>query len=359
MDWGREMNDGPVRWGLLSTARINERIIPAIRATRRSALVAVASQGGTAKAQQYAARWTIPRAYGSYEELLADREVDAVYISLPNSLHREWTVAAARAGKHVLCEKPLATSVAEVDEMTDAARRHGAIVQEAVMMCYHPQTQRLQEILAEGTIGDVRLIRGVFSFTLDRPGDIRFDAALGGGSIWDLGSYPVSFMRTMLRTEPIEVHGWRTNGPEGADLSFAGHLRFASGAVTQFFSSFQAAPFAHADLLGSAGRVELDLPYVNKVGVTSHLRIWRTGGSQAAGTFSDVPSIVDEEVITYDNVDAYQSEIEAMVASILDGASPVVPLADSRGNIAALEALCASARQGTSVPVIGSDKHNR
>src|SRR5262249_13466351 len=161
------MSHGSVRWGLLSTARINERIIPAIRETPRCELLAVASQGGREKAERYAATWSIPRAYGSYEALFADREVDAIYISLPNGLHRDWTVASARAGKHVLCEKPLATSVSEVDEMADAAHRHGIVLQEAVMMRYHPQTRHLQERLAGGVIGEVRLIRGVFSFNLD------------------------------------------------------------------------------------------------------------------------------------------------------------------------------------------------
>src|SRR5262249_35121293 len=202
--------------------------------------------------RSYASQWNIPRAYGSYEALLADRDVDAVYIALPNGLHRDWTVAAARAGKHVLCEKPLATTVAEVDAMADAAERHGIVLQEAVMMRYHPQTRQLQERLAAGVIGDVRLIRGTFTFNLARPGDIRLDPSLGGGSIWDLGSYPVSFMRTMLRAEPIEVHGWKIGPQEGVDLSFAGHLRFPGGAVTQFFSSFQTAAHSGVDILGSA-----------------------------------------------------------------------------------------------------------
>ena len=347
------MSHGSVRWGLLSTARINERLIPAIRATRRCELLAVASQGGREKAERYAATWNIPRAFGSYEALLADGDVDAVYISLPNALHRDWTIAAARAGQHVLCEKPLATTVADVDEMADAARRQGIVLQEAVMMRYHPQTQELQKRLAAGEIGDIRLIRGVFSFNLDRPGDIRLDPALGGGSIWDLGSYPVGFMRTMLRAEPIEVHGWRTDNQEGVDLSFAGHLRFSSGAWAQFFSSFQAAPCAFVDILGSAGRIELDLPYLNKVGVSSQVRICRSGVSRASGTFGDAPANVDEELVMFDNVNAYQNEIESIVASILDGAEPVVPLSDSRGNVATLEALIASARQDAAVHLEG------
>ena len=335
---------------MLSTARINERIIPAVRANGRSELVAVASQGGREKAEQYAATWNIPRPYAGYDALLADREVDAIYISLPNSLHCQWAVAAARAGKHVLCEKPLATSVAEVDEMADAARKHGIVLQEAVMMRYHPQTLELQQRLAKGLIGEIRAIQGAFSFNLERPQDIRLDQALGGGSIWDLGSYPVSFIRTMLRADPIEVHGWRHDGERGADLSFAGHLRFASGAWGQFFSSFQAAPFARVDILGSAGRIALDLPYLNKVGISSTVRILRNSGNRAAGTFSDSPAF-DEQIVTYESVNAYQNEVDAMVASILDGTPQVVALTDSRGNVATLEALCKSARQDSIVAI--------
>jgi predicted dehydrogenase len=345
------MNPGRVRWGLLSTARINERLIPAIRAVERCELLAVGSQGGLEKAECYASTWKIPRAYGSYEALLEDRDVDAIYLALPNGLHCRWSIAAARAGKHILCEKPIATTVAEVDEMADAAKRKGIVLQEALMMRYHPQTRQLQERLATGVIGDIRLIRGAFTFNLSRPGDIRLDPALGGGSIWDLGSYPVSFMRTMLRREPIEVHGWSSVGKEGVDLSFAGHMQFSSGAVTQFFSSFQTAAYSSVEIFGSAGRVSLELPYLNKVGVSSQVRIWRSGASRAAGTFSDSPAIVDEEVLTFDNINAYQNEVESMIASILDGAPPVVSLAESRGNVATLAALCESARNGTPIRI--------
>ena len=349
------MTQERVRWGLLSTARINERLIPAIRASARCELVAVGSHGGREKAQQYAAKWNIPRAHGSYESLLADPNVDAVYISLPNALHAEWAVKAAEAKKHILCEKPLALTVAEVDRMAQAAERHGVVLQEAVMMRYHPQTIELRKRLADGVIGDVRLIRGVFTFTLARPGDIRLDPALGGGSIWDLGSYPVSFMRTMLRADPVEVHGWKTTGNKGSgvDLSFSGQMRFAGGTLTQFFSSFEAVPQADVDLIGSAGRIHLDLPYLNKVGVSSHVRIERTGEHRARGTFSDGVSQFDEETIAYENVNGYQHEIDALVACILDGARPLVPLADSRGNVATLEALCMSAREGRAVRLEG------
>ncbi len=339
------MSSRPIRWGLISTARINERVIPAIRGSARSELLAVASQGGPEKAARYAAERSIPRAYGSYEALFADPEIDVVYISLPNALHLPWAVKAAEAGKHILCEKPLALTAGEVDRMAEAASRNGVILQEAVMMRYHPQTIQLQERVAEGCIGDVRLIRGLFTFTLVRPGDIRFDPALGGGSVWDLGSYPVSFMRTMLRAEPVEVQGWQIPGEGGADLSFSGQMRFPCGALTQFFSSFQAVPQANADLIGSRGTIHLDLPYVNKVGVTSRVRIYRVGENRSSGTFGDAALPLEEETLTYEDVNGYHHEVESMVACVLDGAEPIVSLAESRGNVATLEALCASARE--------------
>jgi D-xylose 1-dehydrogenase (NADP+, D-xylono-1,5-lactone-forming) len=338
-----------IHWGLLSTARINERLIPAIRGCARSELLAVASQSGPERAARYAAERSIPRAYGSYEALLADPEVDVVYISLPNALHLPWAVKAAEAGKHILCEKPLALTAMEVDRMAEAVDRNGVVLQEAVMMRFHPQTIQLQKRVAEGAIGDVRLIRGVFTFTLARPGDIRFDPSLGGGSIWDVGSYPVSFMRTMLSADPVEVHGWQVLGDGGSDLSFSGQMRFACGALTQFFSSFQSVPQASADLIGSSGTIHLDLPYVNKVGVTSRVRICRVGENRSLGTFGDASAQLEEEILTYENVNGYQHEVESMVACVLDGAEPVVYLADSRGNVATLGALCTSALENRPV----------
>ncbi len=339
------MASGKLRWGLLSTARINERLIPAIRATESCELVAVGTSGGQDRADRYAAAWNIPRAHGSYEALLADSEVDVVYIGVPNALHAQWTVRAADAGKHILCEKPLATNTADVDRMAEAARRSGVVLQEAVMMRYHPQTRDVQRLVAEGAIGVVRLIRGVFTFTLDRPGDVRLDAGLGGGSLWDLASYPVSFMRTMLQAEPIEVHGWRVSSESGVDLSFSGQMRFTSGALAQFFSSFQAVPHADVDLIGSEGKMHLELPFLNKIGVSAHVYVTRAVGSRTQGTFSD-SAAVTRETLTYEDVNAYQDEVEAMAACVLEGAAPVVPLAESRGNVAALEGLSRSAREG-------------
>lgn len=337
-----------VRWGLLSTARINERLIPAIRAAGRSELVGVASRD-RAKAISYAEKWGISRAFGSYEAMLADPEIDAVYISLPNGYHCEWSVKAADAGKHVLCEKPLALTVEEVDRMADAARRNGVVLQEAAMYRYHPQTHKVKELVSQGAIGEVRVIQGIFSFTLFNRPDVRLDPEIGGGSLWDIGSYPVSFARTMLGANPVEVFAWQVTGDEGVDMTFTGQMRFAGGAVAQFMSSFQAVPRWQVEILGSNGRITLDQPYTNVVDEPGHVTVLR-GSSATHTTFGDSTAhLIHEELTLQGN--AYQYEIEAMAASILDGAPPTISLADSRNNVATLLALYQSARENRVVEV--------
>ena len=344
------MPDKIARWGLLSTARINERLIPVIRAAERSELLAVCSRSQE-KADAYAAKWEIPRAYGSYDQMLADPDVNVVYISLPNSMHREWAVKTAEAGKHILCEKPLAQTALDVDAMAQAALRNGVVLQEATMMRFHPQTLKLQALLADGIIGDVRLMRGVMCFQLAREHDIRLDAELGGGSIWDLGSYCVNFMRTMMRANPIEVSGWHVPHDTGVDATFFGQLRFASGTVGQFFSSFQAMPRFEADLIGSDGMIQLDCPWVNNVGGTANVHIFGEDKSESKTTFSDDIRYRTKQTLSSENINAYQDEVNSMVNTVCDGADPVISLADSRDNIATLDALCRSAREGRPVAV--------
>src|SRR5512140_391755 len=181
-----------VNWGLLSTAHINRSVIPAIRASSRNRLAAVASRTPEA-AQAYAQQWEIGRALGSYEALLADQHIDAVYISLPNHLHAEWSIRAMQAGKHVLCEKPLALTVEDVDAMADAARETARVLAEAFMYRHHAQTLKVEEIVQSGRLGTLQLIQGAFTYTLTREGDIRLKNETGGGSIWDVGCYPISY----------------------------------------------------------------------------------------------------------------------------------------------------------------------
>ena len=335
-------------WGLLSTARINERLIPAIRASGQSTLLAVASRSKE-RVQSYAKQWDIPQAYGTYEQMLADPAINVIYLSLPNHLHVEWAIRCAEAGKHVLCEKPIAITTEEVARMAQAAEKNGVIIQEAAMMRFHPQTRYLRELVAKRTIGEVRLIRGVFAFTLENPGDIRLDVNMGGGSLWDLGSYCVSFTRTVLQTEPIEVSAYQVSGDTGVDLSFSAQMQFPTGTLVHFFSSFQSFAHIEADFLGTEGRIYADIPWANHIGASANVRVARSGNVEEISTFSDSMEGRTTDTKTYENINAYQCEIDSMVGSVLNGAEPVISLSDSWKNVATIVSLHESARTGKPV----------
>ena len=343
-------------WGLLSTARINERLIPALRASGRSELLAVASRSKE-RAQAYAKQWNIPHAYGTYEQMLADPAINAIYLSLPNHLHAEWTIKCAEAGKHVLCEKPITITTEEVTRMAQAAEKNGVIIQEAAMTRFHPQTQYLRELVAKRVIGDIRLIRGVFAFTLENPADIRLDTNMGGGSLWDLGSYCVSFARTVLQTEPIEVSAYQVSGDTGVDMSFSAQMQFPTGTLFQFFSSFQSFAHIEADFLGTEGRIYADIPWANHIGASANVQVTRSGNAEEASTFSDSMEGYMTDTKTYENMNAYQCEIDSMVESVLNGTEPVISLADSWKNVSTIVALHESARTGKPVrPATQNDK---
>jgi predicted dehydrogenase len=321
----------PLRWGLLGTARINRALIPPLRSSPRNRLVAVASRRPEA-AQAYAQEWGIERAHGSYEALLADPEVQVVYVPLPNSLHAEWTIRAVRAGKHVLCEKPLATSVAEVVAIADAARETRRVVAEAFMYRHHPQTAQVREIVASGRLGTVRFVRGSFSFALTRPGDVRLEPALGGGALWDVGCYPLSFTRTVLAEEAIEVSGVQRTGATGIDLTFAGQLRFGSGVLSQLDCSFEAPFRTGMEIVGDAATLDVTQPF--KPGPDATLLLHRENAT---------------ETILVDAAELYQGEVEDMADAILEGKASRVSLSDSQANVAAIVALLQSAREGRPV----------
>jgi D-xylose 1-dehydrogenase (NADP+, D-xylono-1,5-lactone-forming) len=317
----------PFRWGIVSTARINRRVIPAIRATSGAALVAVASREPS-RARAYADEWEIPDAHGSYDELLARDDVDAVYISVPNHLHAALAIAAADAGKHVLCEKPLALTTADVDTIAEAAQRTGVVIAEAFMYRHHARTRRVQAIIASGRIGDVQLVRSSFSFRLDRPGDVRLDPAIGGGSLWDVGCYPVSLARTTIGESPVEVHGWQRLGPTGVDIAFWGTLCFPSGAVAQIDCGF-AVPFrTGAEIVGTQGVIVLPRPFLT------------TGAEPILVGPSD--DALTEEVVASDP-ELYRPEVEDLMAAARGERQPLVTLADSRANVATIVALYTSA----------------
>ncbi len=339
------MKTEQLRWGLMSTARINERIIPGIRRSERAELLAVASRTlGTAKT--YAAKWDIPKAHGSYEDLLSDPEVDAVYISLPNSMHLEWAVKSAEAGKHILCEKPIALIAEDVDTMYEAARRNGVTLQEATMMLYHAQTFRVRELISSGAIGEIRTLRGIFNNKQSDVTDIRLIPEMGGGSLWDTGIYAVNFMRTMTGIEPTEVHAWQVNGSTGVDMTFMAHMRFANGVLAEFQCGFDALPYTEADIIGSQGMIRLDLPWVNQPGETANVRISRIPSDPPPGSYGDTPADNQTESETFEDIEPYGDQVKAVTATILDGAPPVISADDSRRNIAAVVALYESARMG-------------
>src|SRR4030043_1995687 len=185
-------NQAPLRWGLLGTPRINRAFIEPIQSSKNSKLIAVASRSHE-KAAEFAKTWGIPRFHSSYESLLSDPEIDVIYISLPNSLHAEWSIKALQMGKHVLCEKPLTTSLHDADAGIDVAQKTGKVITEAFMYLHHPQTMMVKHMVDNGEIGKLQLIRGSFCYFNTRVGDVRFDPALGGGSLWDVGCYPIGF----------------------------------------------------------------------------------------------------------------------------------------------------------------------
>ncbi|MEP0806776.1 MAG: Gfo/Idh/MocA family oxidoreductase [Chloroflexota bacterium] len=320
-----------LNWGLLSTARINRALIPPLQVSRRNKLLAVASRS-QATADAYAREKKIPRAYGSYEALLADPEIDVIYNPLPNHLHAEWTIKAVQAGKHVLCEKPLALSVEEVDAIREAARKHGCVVAEAFMYRHHPQTLKVQEIVQSGSLGTLKLIRGSFTFVLTREGDVRLKPEWGGGSIWDVGCYPISYARTVIGGEPLEVFGWQVTGPTGIDETFVGQMRFGNGVIAQFDSSFVIPFHAFMEIVGSDGT--LNIPHPFKPGIAE--KIYLTRGERT-------------ETITVKGAELYSGEVEDMADAILLGRTPRVTLEDSRANVATIAAFLESARTGKPV----------
>lgn len=325
------MRTSILNWGLLSTARINRALISALRASQRSQLLAVASRSQQA-AQAYAAEWGIPRAYGSYEELLADPEIDVIYNPLPNHLHKEWSIRAARAGKHVLCEKPLGLSPAEVDEMAAVVQETGRQIVEAFMYRHHPQTLQVKELVESGAIGRLQLIRGSFTFRMKSDTNIRLYPEMGGGSLWDVGCYPVSYARYLAGAEPEEVFGWQVTGASGVDESFFGQMKFPNGVYAQFDSGFRTPFRAHLEVVGAEGTITIPTPF--KPGLNETITLTREDGVQT---------------LVISGQELYLGEVEDLTDCILTGKSPRVSLSESRGNAAALAALYHSARSGRPV----------
>jgi predicted dehydrogenase len=327
------MTNKVLNWGLLSTARINLALIPPLRASKRNQLTAVASRTQES-ADKYAREWKIPRAYGSYEALLADPEIDVIYNPLPNHLHAEWTIKAMEAGKHVLCEKPLALSVEEVDAMQSAAREHGRVVAEAFMYRHHPQTLKVQELVKSGSLGSLKFVRGSFSFMLTREVDVRLDPTMGGGSIWDVGCYPISYTRTVLGANPTEVFGWQVTGRTGVDVTFVGQMRFDNNVYTQFDCSFAMPLRWFVEVVGSEGTLHIPSPFKPE----TNEKIYLTRDDK-------------KETIKVKGQELYIGEVEDMADAIMLGRAPRISLDDSRANVAVISGLLESARLGKPVSI--------
>jgi xylose dehydrogenase (NAD/NADP) len=327
-----------IKWGIMSTAKINDALLDPIRQAPRSELVAVASRN-VDKAQAYARAKDIPKAHSSYEALLADLGVDAVYISLPNSLHCEWTVKAAEAGKHVLCEKPLVPTLAELDQVEAAAQTNNVTIFEAFMYLHHPQTLKVKEMIETGQLGELQLINSWFAYYLppEDSDNIRLYPELAGGSLWDVGVYPNSLAIALNQAgPPLEVWASQIKGETGVEVSMSGQMKFANGVVAQISSGFRC-PFREgAHIVGSEGMVRISEPW------KPHLS---GRGSQIVFSTKDDA----EERITIPQSDPYLNEVEAMEACILDGAEPIVPLSLSRDLLRSVLALYESAETGRPV----------
>lgn len=321
-----------LRWGIIGPGRIAPRLVRAVAAESRGELTAVASRDGDRSAA-FAAEHGIPLTFASYDELLASPDVDVVYVSLPNHLHATWAIRALEAGKHVLCEKPLALAPEDVDAIAAAAGRAGRIAAEAFMFLHHPQIVRAVELARSGALGRLELINGSFSFYLTHPGDPRSDPAMGGGSIWDVGCYPVGLANRIAGGEPDRVQAMARHNERGIDLTFLGQLHYPSGLLAQFDSGFAAPDRERIEIVGGDATLVLTVPFLPAPeGPPPSLVMWR--GREAT-------------TVEVESVDQYAAEVADLTAAILDGTPPRIALAFSRGTIATLVALDRAARAGT------------
>ncbi len=320
----------PVRWGVLSTAHINEKVLAGASGSQTVEVTTVASRS-LERASEFARAHGIARARGSYEELLADDEVEAIYIPLPNGLHVEWTLAALAAGKHVLCEKPLAGRAADVERCFDAAEAGGLVLSEAFMWRHHPQADRLVELIEEGAIGELRLVRAAFSFLLPREPNVRWDAELDGGALMDVGCYCVSGSR-LLGGEPDRVAGERVLSPTGVDSRFAAVLRFPGDVLATFDCGFDLPPCDQLEAIGSEGSLFLDDPWHS---VEPLIELRGADGSL--------------ERIEVDRANPYQLELEDVSAAIRGEREPRLGRADAMGQARVIEGLMRSAAEGRPV----------
>jgi xylose dehydrogenase (NAD/NADP) len=319
------------RWGILSTARIADRIVDGARGAENAQITAVGSRD-LARARAWADERGIEHAYGSYEELLASDTVDAIYIPLPNSMHVEWSITALEAGKHVLCEKPLARDPAPVDRAFDVAERAGRVLMEAFMWRFHPQTDELVRLVRGGSIGELRLIRAAFGFNLPWLENVRWDTSLEGGALMDVGCYCVSAARLIAGTEPERVSGEQVLGGDGVDARFAGVLRFPGDVLATIDCGMDVHRRNQIEVVGSEGTILVPSPWQTPLGA----RIELSRGDAL-------------EVLEPESVDPYTRELEEFGRAVSGGEPPRLGRADALGQARTIQALYRAAGSGTAV----------
>ena len=326
-----------LRWGVLGTARIADRLVRAWRLAENCELRAIASRD-LAQARAWAAAREVPQAFGSYEEMLASDVIDAVYIPLPNALHKEWTIRAAQNGKHVLCEKPLAANAADAEAMIAAAEAHGVTLMEAFMYRFHPQTERLRQLVAEGAVGQVKLVRANFGFYLDRPADVRWSAELAGGALLDVGCYGVNVARLVLGAEPRAASACAVWAAGGVDELLSGVLEFADGVLAVVTCSLQTGAVQDQSVVvsGTQGRIVVAEPFLM--------------GEEPVDIVID--SLAPEgriETVPVPGAYEYERMVTHFADSVLHGRPLAYPPANSLANMRVLDALREAARTGRTI----------
>lgn len=317
-----------LRWGILGCARITRRgLIPGIADSSGSRLVALASRDRKT-AESWASEFGIERAYGSYEELIADSSVQAVYIPLPNEMHADWVERASAAGKHVLCEKPLALDVAEAEAMAAHCERDGVILMEAFMWSHQPRVAALRKLVADGAIGDLRLIRVSFSFPIDMS-DWRLDSRRGGGALWDIGTYGVSTARIFAGCEPSTILARARFGESGVDLSLAATLEFPNGVLAQIDCSFEQPFRCTYELVGTKGTINVPDAYLPPEHPSAILR----------NNDAETP-----QTLTFDGRNQYAAMVDAFAASVAAG-KLVDPCENGVEQMRTLDAILAACRE--------------
>jgi predicted dehydrogenase len=326
----------PVKWGILSTAKIGtQKVIPAMMKGTFTEVAAIASRE-IAKAKQAAGELGIPKAYGSYEELLADPDIEAIYNPMPNHLHVPWSVKAAEAGKHVLCEKPLALTAVEAETLIDARDRTGVLIQEAFMVRHHPQWLRARELVRSGRIGDLRAVQCFFSYMNKDATNIRNMAGIGGGGIYDIGCYPITVSRFLFESEPTRAVALIDIDPDfGTDRLASAILDFAAGQAS-FVCSTQLVSYQRAQIFGTKGRIEIEIPF--NAPPDQPCRLYVDDGSKLGDASAQTE--------TFDIVDQYTLQAETFSHAIRSGEPLEFPLENGVQNMRILDAIFRSAEKG-------------